>query len=150
MWGRWRSDSLDEVTSGQSTKKILLSPGATQSACRIIDFLPCKLGLETFEADAVDTYYQAQECEGEMVEPAPECLERLAKAGRDSHCVAIATSAAGETCRRSELGGTLGRSSCEQVRFEQCRTTSQFYGSPVRLGPHSWGSFSESTQTIHQ
>ena len=31
----------------------LFSPGATHSAGRIIDFLALKMGLETFEADAV-------------------------------------------------------------------------------------------------
>ena len=65
------------------------------------------MGLETFEADAVDTYYQAPEYE-EVVEPAPEYLERLAKAGRDRHGVAIAKSAARKTSSRSEQGGTLG------------------------------------------
>ena len=51
------------------------------------------------------------------MELAPEYLERLAKAGRDRHCVALATSAARKTCSRSELGGTLGPNCCEQVRF---------------------------------
>ena len=52
-------------------------------ACRIIDSLSCKFGLETFKADALDTYYQAQECDGVVVELAPVCFERFAKAGKD-------------------------------------------------------------------
>ena len=35
------------------------------------------------EADALDAYYQAPEHEDVVVEPAPEYLERLTKAGRD-------------------------------------------------------------------
>ena len=45
------------------------------------------MGLETFEADAVDAYYQAPQHEEVVVEPAPEYLERLAKAGRDTDIV---------------------------------------------------------------
>ena len=65
----------------------LFSPGATHSASRVIDFLALKMGLETFEADAVDAYYQAPEHEEVFLEPAPEYLERLAKAGRDTDIV---------------------------------------------------------------
>ena len=84
---------------------------------RVVDFLALKMGLEMFAADAVGAYYQAPEHEEVVMELAPEYLERLAKAGRDRHCVALATSAARKTCSRSELGGTLGRNYCEQVRF---------------------------------
>ena len=45
------------------------------------------MGLETFEADAVDAYYQAPEYEEVLVEPPPKYLERLAKAGRDTDIV---------------------------------------------------------------
>ena len=45
------------------------------------------MGLETFEADAVDAYYQAPEYEEVVVELAPEYLERIAKAGRDTGIV---------------------------------------------------------------
>ena len=65
----------------------LFSPGATQSASHVIDFLALKMGLETFEADAVDACYQAPDHEEVVVEPAPEYLERLAKAGRDTDIV---------------------------------------------------------------
>ena len=69
----------------------MFSLGATQSASRVIDFLALKMGLKTFEAEAVDAYYQALEPEEVVVEPAQEYLERLAKAGRDNgHGVAIA------------------------------------------------------------
>ena len=44
-------------------------------------------------------------------------MERPAKAGRDRHSVSTATTAARETCSRSELGGTCGQNSGEQVRF---------------------------------
>ena len=85
----------------------------------MIDFLALKMGLETFEEDAVDACYQAPEHEEVVVEPAPEYFERLAKAGRD-------TDIAWRLPRqRSELGGTRGRNSCEQVGF--------FYWSAVRL-----------------
>ena len=59
----------------------------THSASRVIDFLALKTGLETSEADAVDAHYQAPEHQEVVVEPAPECLERLAKAGRDTDIV---------------------------------------------------------------
>ena len=42
------------------------------------------MGLKTFVADAVDAYCQAPEHEEMVVEPAPEYLERLATAGRDT------------------------------------------------------------------
>ena len=48
----------------------LFSPEATHSAGRVIDFIALKLGLETFEADAVDPYCQASENEDVVVEPA--------------------------------------------------------------------------------
>ena len=63
------------------------SPGATHSASSVIDFLAFKMGLETFEAYAVDAHHQAPEREEVVVEPAPEYLERLAKAGRDTDIV---------------------------------------------------------------
>ena len=63
----------------------LISFGATQSASLVTDFLALKMGLATFEADAVDAYFQAPEHEEVVVEPASEYLERLAKAGRDTH-----------------------------------------------------------------
>ena len=50
----------------------------------MIDFLELKMGVETLEADAVDVYCQAPEHEVVVVEQAPEYLERLAKAGRDT------------------------------------------------------------------
>ncbi len=65
----------------------LFSPGATQSASRVMEFLAWKLGLETFEADAVDAYCQAPEHEEVVVELDPEYLERLAKAGKDTSIV---------------------------------------------------------------
>ena len=64
----------------------LFSPGATQSAGRVKDFLPLKMGLETFAADVVDAYCQAPEYE-KVVEPAPKYLERLVIAGRDTDIV---------------------------------------------------------------
>ena len=92
------------------------SPGATHSASRVIDFLALKMGLETFEADAVESYYQTPEHEEVVVEPAPEYLERLAKAGRNTDIVwRWETAVAGETCSCAELGGTRGWNSCEQV-----------------------------------
>ena len=63
----------------------MFSPGATHSASRVIDFLALKMGLETFEADAMDAY-QAPEHEEVVVKPALEYLERLAKDGRRTLC----------------------------------------------------------------
>ena len=60
----------------------------------------------------MDAYYHAPENEEVVVEPAPEYLERLAEAGRDTYIVAVL-----EACSRSELGGTLGWKSCGQVRL---------------------------------
>ena len=65
----------------------LFSPGATQSAGRMIYFLALKMGLEPFEADAVDAYYQAPEHEEVVVEPALEYLERFTKAGLNTYIV---------------------------------------------------------------
>ena len=99
-------------------REILFPPGATHSAGRMIDFLALKVGLETSEADAVDAYYQAPEHEEVVVEPAPQHLERLTAAGRDTDIVwATTTSPAREACSRSELGGSRGRNSCKQARF---------------------------------
>ena len=53
----------------------------------MIDFIALKLGLETFEADAVDAYYQATEHEKVIAEPAPEDLRRLDAAGRNTDVV---------------------------------------------------------------
>ena len=46
---------------------------ATHSAGRVFDFTALKLGLETFEAEAVDADYQAPEHEEVVVELAAEC-----------------------------------------------------------------------------
>ena len=53
----------------------------------MIDITALKLGLETFEADAVDAYCKAPEHEEVVVGPATEYLERLARAGKDMHVV---------------------------------------------------------------
>ena len=82
----------------------------------MIDFLALKLGLETFEAGAVDAYDQAQEHKDVVVEPALEYLERLRLEGH-GHCVAIATSTARKPCGKSELDGTHGWNSGAQAGF---------------------------------
>ena len=65
----------------------LVSSGATHSVSRVIDFFALKMDLETFEADAVDTYYQNPEYEEVEEDSMSECLERLVKAGRDTDIV---------------------------------------------------------------
>ena len=75
------------IQMGRTSGEDLFSPGATHSASRVTDFLALKMGLETFEADAVDAYYQAPEHEEVVVEPALEYLERRAKGGRDTDIV---------------------------------------------------------------
>ena len=62
----------------------LLSMDATHEAGRVIDSIALKLGLETFEAEAVDAHDQAPEHEEVIVEPASECLNRLEAAGMDT------------------------------------------------------------------
>ena len=58
----------------------LFSPGATHSASRVIDFLALKMGVETFEADAVDAHHQALEHEEMVVwEPTPSTLNDMPK-----------------------------------------------------------------------
>ena len=49
--------------------------------------MPLKLGLETFETDAVDAHYQAPEHMEVVVELAAENLEPLARAGKDTNVV---------------------------------------------------------------
>ena len=53
----------------------------------VIDFTALKLGLGTFEADAVGAYFQTSEHEVVVVDPAPACLERSARAGTDPNVV---------------------------------------------------------------
>ena len=110
----------------------LFSPGATHSASRVIDFLALKMGLETFEADVVDAYCQAPEHEEVVVEPAPEYLERHAKAGRDTDIV--------WRLRRQLPGrGAAGQSWVEHVagilvnKLSFVTTAPQFYWSSERI-----------------
>ena len=111
----------------------MFSPGATHSASRVIDFLALKMGLETFEADAMDAY-QAPEHEEVVVEPALEYLERLAKAGRKTDIV---------WRLRRQLPGrrAAGQSWVEHVAgilesklgFARCTTAHQFHWSSERM-----------------
>ena len=123
-----------EYTTWAEHREDLFSPGETHSASRVIDFLALKMGLETFEADAVDAYYQAPEHEEVAVEPAPEYLERRAKAGRDTDIV---------WRLRRQLPGrrAAGQSWVEHVAvilvnklgFVRCTTAPQFYCSSERM-----------------
>ena len=83
------------------------------------------MGLETFEADAVDAYYQAPEHEEVVVEPAPEYLERLAKARRDTD---IVWRLGGQSWVGHVAGVLVGK-----LGFERCTTAPQFYWSSERL-----------------
>ena len=99
----------------------------------MIDFLALKMGLETFEADAMDAY-QAPEHEEVVVEPALEYLERLAKAGRKTDIV---------WRLRRQLPGrrAAGQSWVEHVAgilesksgFARCTTAHQFHWSSERM-----------------
>ena len=80
----------------------------------------------------MDAYFQAPEYEEVVVELAPEYLERLAKAARDTKIVAIATAAARKTSSRSEVGGTLGRILVNKLGCERRETAPQIYWSAVR------------------
>ena len=65
----------------------LFSPSATHAAGLVLGFIAFKLGLEAFKADAVDAYYQAPEHDAAVVEQAPEYLERLIRAGKNTNVV---------------------------------------------------------------
>ena len=100
----------------------------------MIDFLALKLGLETFEADAVDAYYQAPEHEEVVVEPAQEYLERLAKAGRDTDIVwrlrrrLSGRRAAGQCCVEHVAGILVN-----ELGFARWVTAPHFYWSSERM-----------------
>ena len=110
------------------------SPGATHSAGRVIDFLALKLGLETFEADAVDAYFQVPEHLEAVVESALEYLERFARAGRDTGTAwrllrqLPGRRAAGESWVEHTAGILL-----DKMGFERCKTAPQFYWSATRV-----------------
>ena len=114
---------------GRTTGKTVFSPRATHSASRVIDFMALKMGLETFDADAVNAYYQAPEHEEVVVEPAPEYLERLAKAGRDTNivwrlrCQLPGRRGAGQSWVEHVAGILVSK-----LGFERCTTTSRFTG----------------------
>ena len=84
--GEWKRNVRFEYKWAKH-RQDLFSPGATHSAGHAIDIIALKLGLETFEADAVDAYCKAPEHEEVVVGPATEYLERLARAGKDMHVV---------------------------------------------------------------
>ena len=64
-------------------RKDLFSPGATPPLRHVKDFSAWKMGLETFEADAVDAHYQPPEFGASV----PRTLRQSWK--RPRHCVAI-------------------------------------------------------------
>ena len=98
--GRRAEDQIrwTRVLMGRAQRR-LVSPGAS----RVIDFLALKMGLETFEADAVDAYYQAPEQEEVVVELRRRTLNVLLKL----EGTRIAASAARTTRSGSELGGGI-------------------------------------------
>ena len=110
----------------------LFSLGATHSAGREIDFLALKMEFETFEAGGVGAYYQAPEYEEVVVRPAPECLERLAKAGRD---IVIEWRIRHQLPQRRAAGQSwvehLAGIPVNKPGFERCKTAPQFYWSVV-------------------
>ena len=71
----------------------------------MLDFKALKWGLETFEAQAVNVYYQTPEHEEVVVEPAG--VSRTTDRERHGRCVEIETTAATATIGRAELGGAL-------------------------------------------
>ena len=88
----------------------LFSPGATHAASRVIDFLALKMGLEKFEADAVDAYYQAPEHEQVVVELRRNTGHRHRVAFEKAVCQ-------GDVQAGQKLGGTRRWNSCEQSKF---------------------------------
>ena len=112
----------------------LFSPGATQSAGRMIDFVALKMGLETFEADAVDAYYQAPEHEEVVVESAPEYLERLTKAGRDTDIVwRLRRQLPGRRAASQRWVEHVSGILVNNLGFERCTTEPACYWSAARL-----------------
>ena len=104
----------------------LISFGATQSASLVTDFLALKMGLDTFEADAVDAYFQAPEHEEVVVEPARSTWNDLPKLeGTHTHRVsfetAVARRAAGQSWVEHVAGILVNKLGC--VR---CTTAPQF------------------------
>ena len=82
----------------------LVSPGARNSAGRVIDFIVLKLGSKTFEADAVDAYYQAPEHEEVVMEPAAECM------WNDWPELGKTRTLCGDSCWRDDRQGRAGSS----------------------------------------
>ena len=105
----------------------MFSPGASHSASRVIDFLASKMGLETFEADAVDAY-QAPEHGEVAVEPALEYLERLAKAGREMDIVwRLRRQLPGRRAAGLRWVEHLAGILVSKLGFARCTTAHQFY-----------------------
>ena len=94
----------------------------------MVDFQAFKMCLETFESDAVDAYCQAPEHEEVVVEPAPEYLERLTKARRDTDTVwrlrrqLPGRRAAGQSWVVEHVAGIL----VNNPVFERCMTAPEF------------------------
>ena len=134
--GKWKIKVrfVDREFKWAKHREDLFSPGATHSAGRTTDFLALKMGFETLEADAVDAYYKAPEHEEVVVELAPEYLERLTKAGRDTNTVwrlryqLPGRRAAGQSWVEHVAGILVNKVGCER-----CTTSPQFYWSAVRL-----------------
>ena len=131
----------------------LFSPAPTYSGGRVIDFLALKLGWETFEIGAVGANHQAPEHEG-VVERAPEYLERLARAGKDTDIVwrlrrqLPGRRAAGQS-RVEHMTGIL----VDKLGFERCKTAPHFYWSAtpvVALELHIEDIHGESTPSGHK
>ena len=92
------------------------------------------MGLERLEANAVDANCQAPEHEEVVVEPAPEYIERLAKAGRDTDIVwrlrrqLPGRRAAGQSWVKHVAGILVSK-----LGFERRTTAPQFYWSSERM-----------------
>ena len=112
----------------------LFSLRATHSASRVKDFLALKMGMETFEADAVDAHYQALEHDEVVVEFAPEYFERLAKAGSGTDIVwrlqrqLPGRRAAGQRWVEHVVGILVSK-----LVFGRCSTAPQFCWSSGRM-----------------
>ena len=90
------------------------------------------MSLETFEADAVDAYYQAPEHE-DVVELAPEYLERLPKAGRDTEIVRrLRRQLPGRRAASHSWVEHVAGILVSKLGFERCTTAPQFQWSSER------------------
>ena len=118
--GEWKMKVVGREYKWAEHREDLFSPGATHSASRVVDFLELKMGLETFEADAVVLTTRLLIKKKWWWNLRRSTLNDLPKLeGTQRSC--------------GELGGTRGWNSCVMLGFVRCATAPQFYWSSERM-----------------